>query len=199
MKYSGKINMKRTMQIGLFLLLAGVTFKLTNCAASNARAKYARQMLKAYRSMHTGDWAFYRLTDTTRIMMQVYGVSKEYALINRRAYFGGMAAYEGFTLEYNFDDIERNLMSGKDINGVIEISTPEISRDTVEVGDETLDCIVYTVRTATNDQIAVYVGDKIPLDGVVMVKRNGAVIRRLLTYGWAGQSPVVAEPPRQRP
>ena len=160
-------------------------FMLFNaCGPSGPRGEYTRMTLDAYRSMQLGDWVLYDLSSRTGLMLKVSDVSNDQVSITRLAYFSTMPAKEGITLDYRFDDIERNLSGGKDISGKIPTSDPRMGKETVFVAGQTFSCDVYTVKTP-GGEIATYISNEVPLEGVVMVKRNGVIIRSLKKFGRA--------------
>ncbi len=164
--------------------LMAVFMMLNACGPSGPRGEYTRITLDAYRSMELGDWVLYDLSSRTGLMLKVSDVSDDQVSITRLAYFSLLPAREGITLDYRFDDIERNLSGGKDITGKISTSDPRMRKETVFVAGRTFNCAVYTVKTS-GGEIATYISDEVPLEGVVIVKRNGVIIRSLKKFGRA--------------
>lgn len=168
----------------LFLVL--FCFLPISCSQEKGKAEYARFITNAYRSMRIGDWAFYRLTDNYSVMMQVVDKHDGNVVIKRRTYYMGSPVAASYKLTYNLEDIERNLENGFDIEGKIPLSPPVVSRKSVEIEGNTLDCRVFTMKTKTAE-LSFYLSEEVPLDGVVMVTRNGIRVRKLAYFGRGGE------------
>lgn len=166
----------------LFLLAtAGLVLSVLACAPKT-RVQYTNEVVKSYRSMKEGDWTYYDLTPEIGVMLYVTKVTGDSVVIRRHMYFRSAPVQGDFPLEFRFDDIKKHLLSGKDLWGKMDASPPVISHDAVEIMGKKIDCAVYTVKTP-GGEISTYVSDKIPMDGVVMVRRNRVIIRVIKNFG----------------
>lgn len=176
----------RILKINISLLLIlGCLFSLS-CAKRKGKTEYTRLITKAYQSMRIGDWVFYKLTHDYSVMMQVVDKRDGEVVIKRRTYYMGTPVSASYKMTYKIKDIKRHLKNGMDIDGKIMYSSPTITQKSVEVDGKTLNCHVFTMKNRSAE-LAVFLSEEVPLDGVVMVTRNGVPVRKLIYFGRGGE------------
>lgn len=168
----------------IIFILPFICFFSLSC--SEGKSEYARFITRAYQSMRIGDWAFYRLSENYFVMMQVVDKRDDEVVIKRRSYYRGTPVRASYKLTYKISEIKKRLKNGMDIEGKISYSAPIISRQPVEVDGRTLVCYVFTMKSKAAE-LAIYLSNEVPLDGVVMVSRNGVPVRKLLYFGRGGE------------